>query len=703
MTPPLSTTMSRPDMMPVPPLIPAPAEIHPRDSEAFTFGAGTQIVLGQRADDETLFAARQTQAAVREATGLLLPVRKSVQPRVAGSRIELLLIGRDQPAEGRDDPPEGRARSTQRNPSSADDHSQAYELDVSREAITISSTGEAGLFYGVQTLKQLLRTCGARVPALNIRDRPAMPHRGVMLDVSRGKVPTLATLIQLVDGLAAHKYNQLQLYVEHTFDFPSHPDIGAGSDPLTADDMLALDAACRERHVELVPNLQSFGHQRRLLSLPKYSFLDEVGWRWSLTPAREETYRLLDELYADFLPAFTSGWLNVDCDETWDLAMGQSAALAAEVGKGRVYLGHILRLRELAARYGRRIMLWADVLHSYPELVGELPDDVLLLDWQYEAADHYATTDALGESGRAFWVCPGTSSWNTLFPRLDNALGNIRNFVRDGLAAGASGMLLTDWGDYGHYQPLSASWYPYLFGAATAWTGARTSPEEFDVAFAPLFLGRPVGDSTLGAMRRLGAAVAAPTLGSHNRSASALGLFDDPLNGELIRQVAPAALDQLEAAAVEAAGAWAALPDPALRHDYGFLARLILFVADKIRTSQQVRDGLHLAASSGGAQPLDQHIAALAAVRARLPEVRAEFETVWMRHARRSEIHLTLDHFDALDAHYAAAIAWLEDQRARLAARQPVDADLATYAPGPYFPLWQQGIEEQRRLRELTG
>ena len=59
-----------------------------------------------------------------------------------------------------------------------------------------------------------------------------LAYRGLMLDVSRGKVPTLATLLALVDGLAAHKYNQLQLYIEHTFDFPSHPDIGAGTDPL---------------------------------------------------------------------------------------------------------------------------------------------------------------------------------------------------------------------------------------------------------------------------------------------------------------------------------------------------------------------------------------------------------------------------------------------------------------------------------------
>src|SRR5437899_12027482 len=129
--------------MPLPPLIPAPAELYPGGTGAFTFSAGVQIVLGQRAGDETLFAARQVQAAAREATGLLLPLRKAVEPRAAGPRIELLLIGRDQPAEGRLQPREGRADPEglnqpaegpalprQENPLSAADGSQAYELDV---------------------------------------------------------------------------------------------------------------------------------------------------------------------------------------------------------------------------------------------------------------------------------------------------------------------------------------------------------------------------------------------------------------------------------------------------------------------------------------------------------------------------------------------------------------------------------------------
>jgi hypothetical protein len=653
-------------------LIPTPAELaYGPASDAFVFDAATSIQLGADASDEALFAARQLQSTVRDATGLDLRIRKTANP----SSVALLRTDSDLGSEG-------------------------YELRVVPDGIRIVASADEGLFYGVQTLKQLLRTRGARIPALTIRDRPVLAHRGLMLDVSRGKVPTLRTLFDLVDGLASCKYNQLQLYIEHTFDFASHPDIGAGTDPLTADDMLALDAYCRARHVELVPNLQSFGHQRHLLSLPQYSQLDEVGWRWSLTPAREETYRLLDDLYADFLPAFSSSWLNVDCDETWDLGAGQSRPLAEQLGKGRLYLQHILRLRELAAARGRRIMLWADVLLHYPELVPELPDDVILLDWEYEAADAYPTTQALGKSGRQFWVCPGTSSWNTLFPRLDNALANIRNYVRDGLQAGASGMLLTEWGDYGHYLPLALSWYAYAFGAATAWTGAQISPEEFEAAFAPLFLAQPTDSVALQAMRRLGRAVTAPTLGLRNRSSVALALFEDPLNGAVSASADRDALVEVQSAANDAISAWAVLSDERLRQDFGFTARLIVFAASKALLAREVRATL---AAPGDLVRFDAAIASLAAARDRVPALRSEFETCWLRHARRSEIHLTLEHFEVLLRDYGYALAWLAEQRTRYAAGQPVDTNLATYTPQPFARLWEQGASEIRTLVTLAG
>jgi hexosaminidase len=203
-------------------------------------------------------------------------------------------------------------------------------------------------------------------------------------------------------------------------------------------------------------------------------------------------------------------------------------------------------------------------------------------------------------------------------------------------------MLLRDWGDYGHYEPLSLSWYPYLFGAATAWTGARTSPEEFDAAFAELFLGLPVGDVAVSAMRRLGKAVTGPTLGLPNRSALTLALFDDPLAAPRSAQLDGRALSEVAAAADDAVAAFAVLPEAELRHDYGFVARLVAFAAAKALEARQ-----------------HQSVESLERDRARAAALRSEFESVRLRHARRSEIHLTLQHFDALDNAHAAASAWV--------------------------------------------
>ncbi len=677
-------------------LIPPPRECRLLEHEqGFLLDADTAVVLPAGASDRLRWIARELQDAVRACTALPAPCRVDLEPLAGANRI-VLVVG--MPAA---EPPFTRLPELGR---------EGYVLRIDARGVLVAGASEQAVFYGVQTLSQLLRTQGRWLPALEIVDWPVLPNRGVMLDVSRGKVPTRQTLYQLIDLLAHYKYNHFQLYVEHTYHFTRHPEISAGSDPLTSDDIVALDRYARQRFVELVPNFQSFGHQRRLLSLPRYTHLDEVGWRWSLTPAREETYQLLDELYAEFLPNFSSTWFNVDCDETWDLGTGQARELARQLGKGRLYLRHILRLRELAARYGRRIMIWADILLHYPELVNELPEDVLLLDWHYEAQEQYPSAALLGSLGRTFWVCPGTSSWNTLFPRIENAIGNIRGFVRDGIAAGASGMLLTDWGDYGHYQPLSLSLYPYLFGAAVAWSGPDCSLEAFDAAFAPLAFQRPSGDASVAALRELGRAVTAPTLGLPNRSNAALALFDEPLAGSLIANVDPVALEQLREAASRALTAWASLPDPALRWDYTAVARLVVFAADKLRASQLVRASL--AALAQTSQPsardrvladFDAAVARLTVHRERLPALAAEFAELWLRHARRSELQVMLDRFAALEHRYEAALAWLAEQRGRALAGEPVDAALAGYDAGDYRALWEEGFVALLELAQLVG
>jgi len=362
----------------------------------------------------------------------------------------------------------------------ATSHPQGYQLTIADGVMHVVASTAAGLFYGVQTLRQLLMQCGRDVPDLRCSDWPDFPNRGVMLDVSRDKAPTMPTLLALVDQLASWKINQIQLYFEHIFAYYGHPTIWRGETPFTPEEILELDRFCRERFIELVPNQNSFGHLERWLVQPDYAHLAEAPegceTKWGvrdkpfgLQPT-EESLRFLRSLYDELLPNFSSRQFNVGCDETIDLGKGRSKALAEEVGVGRLYIDFVRKIhREVRAR-GYTMQFWGDIIVEYPHLVGELPRDAIALEWGYEADHPFDEHGALfAASGIPFYVCPGTSSWNSIVGRTTNALENLRNAASNGLKHGAIGFLNTDWGDYGHWQPLPVSYLGLAAGAAYAW------------------------------------------------------------------------------------------------------------------------------------------------------------------------------------------------------------------------------------------
>ena len=146
---------------------------------------------------------------------------------------------------------------------------QGYRLRIADDGVDLVAGDAAGAFYGVMTLVQMLRQCEGALPAGEIEDSPDFPSRGVMLDISRSKVPTLKTLFDLVDMFSGWKINHLELYTEHTFAYENHREVWAQASPMTGEEILRLDAYCRERFIELVPNQNSFGHMHHWLELPR--------------------------------------------------------------------------------------------------------------------------------------------------------------------------------------------------------------------------------------------------------------------------------------------------------------------------------------------------------------------------------------------------------------------------------------------------
>jgi hexosaminidase len=453
-------------------LLPKPRSVVAR-SGAYGLTGGSKII--SRGDPGSLFPiARRLQRAILESQRIGWALRAGA-PGLDGSRGgTTITLAPDQgiPAQG-------------------------YRLRIADDGIDLVAGDAAGAFYGVMTLVQMLRQCEGDLPAGEIEDSPDFPSRGVMLDISRSKVPTLETLFDLVDLFSEWKVNHLELYTEHTFAYENHREVWAQASPMTGEDILRLDAYCRERFVELVPNQNSFGHMHHWLKRTRYNHLAEcpegfeLTWQgrtrqmppFSLNPTDRRSVEFMGELFSELLPQFSSDKFNVGCDETWDVGKGRSAQAVHEKGAGRVYLDYLLGIYDLVKHHRRTMHYWGDIIIQHPDLVPELPKDSVVLEWGYEADHPFEEHGAeFARSGIPFFVCPGTSSWNTIAGRTDNCLGNVRNATENGLRHGAIGVLNTDWGDNNHTQYLPVSYLGFAAGAAMSWCFAANRDEDFIAA-----------------------------------------------------------------------------------------------------------------------------------------------------------------------------------------------------------------------------
>lgn len=372
---------------------------------------------------------------------------------------------------------------------------ESYRLTITPDNVIIIARDTAGAFYAAMALKQIARQAtNGELPCLQIDDWPDFPNRAVLLDISRDKVPTMETLYALIDMLAEWKINQFQLYTEHTFAYRNHREVWADASPVTGEQILTLDDYCRARHIELVPNQNSFGHLTRWLSHPRYAPLAETHagfmypWgEWdddasSLCPLDPGSIQLISELYEELLPHFSSRQVNIGCDEVFELGQPgtRSEQLCKERGRSRVYLDFVLQLHARAQRHGRTTQFWADVIIQSPELLNELPQSMIPILWGYEA-DHPFDQQAgvFAEAGIPFYVCAGTSSWSSIAGRTANAMGNLRNAAENGLKHGAIGYMVGDWGDRGHWQTLPVSYLGFAYGAALGW--AMASNHDLDL------------------------------------------------------------------------------------------------------------------------------------------------------------------------------------------------------------------------------
>ena len=270
---------------------------------------------------------------------------------------------------------------------------------------------------------------------------------------------------------------------------------------------------------------------------------------------------------------------------------------------------------------------------EHPELVPELPRDAIALEWGYESHhpfdDHGAKFRA---AGVPWWVCPGTSSWNSFAGRTENCLGNLRAAAKAGLRHGATGFLNTDWGDNGHWQFLPVSWLGLAAGAALSWCVAANEETDFVSELdAHVFRDRA---AVMGAAARdLGNAYLRTRARIHNESAL-FQVLRHPDRAAAPQGVTAGAVadtrDWIKAAAARLAGARMDRADAKLvLEEYALTVRLMLLGCDRL-------DGL-----IRGASPLPPSAGQLA-------DIVQDYRRLWLARNRPGGLPDSVRRFEAL-------------------------------------------------------
>ncbi|HHX78879.1 MAG TPA: family 20 glycosylhydrolase [Acholeplasmataceae bacterium] len=359
---------------------------------------------------------------------------------------------------------------------------EEYQLNIDSNKIHISYKSEAGAFFAVTTLKQIFRQSGEKLQTVEINDYPDLSIRGLLLDISRNKVPKLETVYKVVDLMSDLKMNHLELYVEgFSFEYKSFSKYLVEDGYFTLEEYKELEEYCNQRSIDLVPNQNGFGHMADWLAKEEFNDLAECpdgAYIWgrnrpaaTLDPGDPRSLKLISKMYADMLPHSNSKYFNMNFDEPMELGKGKSKEICEEKGIANVYIDYTLKAYDEIKKYNKTPLIWGDVLIHHPESLKRLPKDMLFVDWGYDSVYPYSKNlKKLSDLNIKFLAAPATTSWCSFTGRSNEYIESINNACIYTKKYGGFGVILTDWGDFGHFQFLPISYAPIAYLAMMSWT-----------------------------------------------------------------------------------------------------------------------------------------------------------------------------------------------------------------------------------------
>lgn len=448
------------------PLLPRPQAVRYEDGTLPLNGLSVRFAAAPNSEDK--FAAEELARRLSALTKAAVPVR------ARGTSRRCILLRRT--GQGSPLPRDGETAGP--------DSRESYLISITGEGAEIRAPSSAGLYYGVQTLLQMVEGCGpgAALPQAEVRDWPALAYRGFMMDLSHGQLLRVSEIERQIDLLARFKANQYYFYSEASIEYEGYEAVNPGPARYTREEVRQVIEYARQRHIDVVPCMELYGHMHDLFRVEKFADLGLPRYGDEFDPRNPQLLAVLDDWVAQTARLFPSPWYHVGFDEPWSLG---KIGLEPSKDPFKRFVGVLGHVASEAQKHGKRLLFWADIaqgastLSLHPELIKDLPAGVIAVPWTYDARTNYDSFLApLAQANIPTVVAPAVWNWNEVFPDYHRSFVNINGLTATGRKFKTLGILNTGWTD--DAQTLYRQSLPGLaLGAAAGWQSERVDTNTF--------------------------------------------------------------------------------------------------------------------------------------------------------------------------------------------------------------------------------